>query len=140
MTRSPATPGPTGPLWCRSRAQVTYARPRNRATNAAAVARAGLKMFMKSNTKYTNHGGARTRPKIIDQIHDQWCLANGYKPSSTETQGPKPQAKGGPARLIPKSTSSRIREPGYKRKPPSFRVQATSIKVFFLCLIWNDIW
>ena len=35
------------------------------------------------------HGGARKRPEIIDEIHDQWCRDNGYpvlKPTS-------PQAK-----------------------------------------------
>jgi len=53
MTRSPATPGPTGPLWCRSRAQVTYARPPIRATTAAAAAHAGQKMSEKSNTRST---------------------------------------------------------------------------------------
>ena len=79
----------------------------------ATVAPAGLKMFMKSNTRYTKHGGARTRPDVIDEIHDQWCRDNGYpvyKPSSTETQDDKPQAKG--SSFKPESTSSRIREPG----------------------------
>ena len=137
MIRSLAQRGPIGPLWCRSRARVTYARPRNKGTTAAAVALAGLKMSKKSNTKSTSHGGARTRPKIIDQIHDQWCRDNGYKSSSKLTQEARPQAKG--SSFKPKSTSSRIREPGYKRTSWS-RAQATRIKVFFLCLIWNDIW
>ena len=63
------------------------------------------------------HGGARKRPQIIDDIHDQWCRDNGYpvraqayKSSSTETQDDKPQAKG--SSFKPESTSSRIREPG----------------------------
>ena len=86
MIRSPATPGPTGPPWYRNRARVTCARRLSKATTAAAAARAGLKMSMKSNIKSTSHGGARTRPKIIDQIHDQWCRDNGYKSTS-------PQAK-----------------------------------------------
>ena len=48
--------------------------------------------------------------KLIKKFHDEWCLANGYKPSSKATQGPSPQAKG--SSFKPKSTSSRIREPG----------------------------
>ena len=36
-----------------------------------------------------------------------------YKPSSKEMQEPRPQAKG--SSFKPESTSSRIREPGYKR-------------------------
>ena len=59
--------------------------------------------------------------------------APDYKPSSNRTQESNPQAKG--SSRVPESTSSRIREPGYKRKPPSFRLQATRIKVFFLCLM-----
>jgi len=58
------------------------------------------KMSKKSNIKSTK----------IKKFHDEWCRANGYKPSSTVTQGPKPQAKG--SSFKPKSTSSRIREPG----------------------------
>ncbi len=26
----------------------------------------------------TKHGGHRIRPGIIDEIHDEWCKANGY--------------------------------------------------------------
>ena len=138
MIRSPATPGTIGQPWWRRRELVTCARRLSRAINAAAAARAGLKMFMKFNIKYTNHGGARRRPKIIDQIHDEWCRANGYKPSSSREQGPSPQAKG--SSLSPESTSSKIFLPGYKRTSPWSRVQATRTKVFFLCLMWNDIW
>ena len=35
-------------------------------------------MSKKFNTKSTNHGGLRKRPAIINQIHEQWCLDNGY--------------------------------------------------------------
>ena len=35
-------------------------------------------MSKKFNTKNTKHGGLRIRPAIIDQIHEQWCLDNGY--------------------------------------------------------------
>ena len=38
--------------------------------------------------------------------------SQAYKPSSTATQEESPQARGGPARFIPKFTSSRILEPG----------------------------
>ena len=48
--------------------------------------------------------------KLIKKFHDAWCLANGYKLSSRRAQGPSPQAKG--SSFKPKSTSSRIREPG----------------------------
>ena len=32
----------------------------------------------------TKHGGPRIRPKIIDQLHDEWCKENGYKLSSAQ--------------------------------------------------------
>ena len=32
----------------------------------------------------TKHGGPRIRPKIIDQLHDEWCKENGYKRSSVQ--------------------------------------------------------
>jgi len=69
--------------------RVTYARPQNRATTAAAVAHAGIKMLKKFTTGFTSHGGARVRPDIIDEIHDQWCRDNGYpvpKPTSSQAQ------------------------------------------------------
>ena len=99
MTRSPAMPGPTGPPWFRSRARVTYARRRSRATTAAAVELAGQKMSEKFNTRFT-------KLKLIHKYHDQWCRDNGYpvyKPSSKATQEAKPQAKG--SSLKPESTS-----------------------------------
>ena len=77
MTRCPATPGPTGRQSYRSPERVTYARPQNRGTIAAAVARVGIKMFMKFSTK------------SINEIHDQWCRDNGYpvpKPTSSQAK------------------------------------------------------
>ena len=77
MTPCPATPGPTGPQSYRSPERVTYARPQNRGTIAAAVARVGIKMFMKFSTK------------SINEIHDQWCRDNGYpvpKPTSARAR------------------------------------------------------
>ena len=90
----------------------TCARLLFRVTSAEAVARAGQRIFMKFNIKYISK--KYTKEDIINETvpHNDIEEAQGYKPSSTETQGPKPQAKGGPARLIPKSTSSRIRDPG----------------------------
>ena len=40
----------------------------------------------------TKHGGHRIRPKIIDQLHDEWCKKNGYKRSSVQAS----KRKGGP--------------------------------------------
>ena len=54
MTRSPATPGRIGPLWCLHLVAAIYARPRNKGTSAATAARAGLEMSMKFNIKFTN--------------------------------------------------------------------------------------
>ena len=141
MIRSPATPGLTGALWCLHLVAAIYARPQIRATTAAAAAHAGQEMSMKFNIKYTKNESRKKTKSTKVQTHKQGgdrTNTSVYKPSSTRAQEPRPQAKG--SSFKPKSTSSRIREPGYKRKPPSFRVQATRIKVFFLCLIWNDIW
>ena len=88
----------------------------------------------------------------IDYHHNQWCRDNGYetigykpgpgrpkkkdhKPTSTDSQASKPSAKGGPAPLILKFTSSKILEPGNKRTSSGSRDEATRIKVFFLCFI-----
>ena len=95
MIRSPDRRGHTGPPWCRSRELVTCARRLSRATTAAAAVRVGPKMSKKCSTGYIRmilnkkHGGARSRPKIIDKIHDQWCRDNGYpvhKPTSLQAQ------------------------------------------------------
>ena len=92
--------GRTGPQSYRSREQGTFARPRNRATTAAAAVRVGPKMSKKFSTGYIRmilnkkHGGARSRPKIIDKIHDQWCRDNGYpvpKPTSLQATGRSPR-------------------------------------------------
>ena len=110
MIPSPAGAGTTGQPWSRRRDPATCARRLSKAIHAAAAARAGIKMSKKYNTESTNHGGARVRPTVIDQIHDEWCLANGYKLSSKSRQAFKPSREG--SSLSPKSTSSRIREPG----------------------------
>ena len=88
-------------------------------------------MSKKFNTEFTESSG-----KNLHAVASE--ISQTYKLSSRRAQAFKPSRKG--SSFKPKSTSSRIREPGYKRKPPSFRAQATRIKVFFLCLMWNDIW
>ena len=62
----------------------------------------------------SKHGGKRTRPAIIDKIHDQWCVDNGYKlqaPSSEKNnpQASSPKRKG--SSFKPESTSSRTADP-----------------------------
>ena len=56
-------------------------------------------------------------PKYYAELRKQRRLQalkqQAYKPSSTPMQESSPQAKG--SSLKPKSTSARIREPGYKR-------------------------
>ena len=141
MIRSPAGPGTIGQPWWRRRELVTCARRLNRATTAAAVAHAGQKMFMKFNIKYIkNESRKKTRNKKIQTRKREGDRANTsvYKPSSSREQEESPQAKG--SSFKPESTSSKIFFPGYKRTSPWFRVQATRIKVFFLCLIWKEIW
>ena len=103
MTRSPATPGLIGRQSYRSPELVTCARRLSKATTAAAVELAGQKMFMKSNIKSTE-SSAKNLHAVASEI------SQAYKPSSTETQEPRPQAKG--SSFKPESTSSRIREPG----------------------------
>ena len=41
------------------------------------------------------HGGARTRPSVIDEIHDQWCRDNGYS-GTPQASSTKPQAPATP--------------------------------------------
>jgi len=139
MIRSPATPGTTGaPSWRRPEL-VTCARRLNRATSAAAAAHAGAKMSMKFNIKYTkNESRKKTKSTKVQTHKREGDRANTsvYKPSSSRTQEARPQAKGSSLLKFP---SSRIREPGYKRTSWS-RAQATRTKVFFLCLMWKDIW
>ena len=102
MTRSPARAGRIGPLWCLHLVAAIYARPRNKGTNAAAAARAGLEMSMKFNTRFTNVWAKPQDPAAL-----VWAPA--YKPSSNREQEARPQAKG--SSFKPKSTSSRIRDP-----------------------------
>ena len=128
MIRSPATPGRTGPPWCRRRALVTCARPRIKVTTAEAVARAGIKMSKKFNTESTSHGGLRIRPKIIDRIHNQWCRDNGYpvrKPTSPQAQRRKTSSH--KLRAQAGVQSQRAPEPGNRNKDE--RAQAPGYKL-----------
>ena len=132
MTRSPATPGRSGPPWCRRRELVTCARPRIKGTNAAAVERVGAKMSKKFNIRFTkNEARKKTKSKKVQTHKREGDRANTsvYKPSSSREQESNPQAKG--SSLSPESTSSKIFFPGYKRTSPWFRAQATRTKVFF---------
>ena len=107
--RSPAQPGTIGALWCLHLVAAIYARPRNKGTNAAAAARAGLEMSMKFNTRFTNVWAKPQDPAAL-----VWAPA--YKPSSNREQEARPQAKG--SSFKPKSTSSKIFSPEYKRTSP----------------------
>ena len=51
--------------------------------------------------------------RIAKEEADKLASAQAPKLSNQPTQGSSPQAKG--SSLTPKSTSSKIREPGYKR-------------------------
>ena len=112
MTRSPATPGRTGPQSYRSPELVTCARPLSKATAAAAAELAGIKMSKKFNIEFTRDRPIRTlKLKVsrqwagskIHKLHDQWCRDNGYpvrKPTSArarvrKTSSHKPRAQAG---------------------------------------------
>ena len=51
------------------------------------------------------HGGARSRPAIIDEIHDQWCRDNGYpvKSQASGNKSCKLQASGNPTSRKPQA-------------------------------------
>jgi len=59
--------------------------------------------------------------------------SQAYKLSNQPTQAASPQAKG--SSFKPEATSSRIREPGYKRTSLGSGAQATRINVFKLCFM-----
>ena len=67
---------------------------------------------LKHQASSSKHGGTRTRPAIIDKIHDQWCVNNGYGPkaSSFKRQASSPKHKG--SSFKPEAASSRITDPG----------------------------
>ena len=72
----------------------------------------------------TKHGGPRIRPKIIDQLHDEWCKKNGYKRSSVQAG----KREGGPtseqAHNLHANNSARFVESAQAyegRKPKSAR-------------------
>ena len=67
---------------------------------------------LKAQASSAKHGGQRIRPKIIDKIHDQWCVNNGYDPkaSSLKRQASSPKHKASSSK--PQAASSRITDPG----------------------------
>ena len=68
-----------------------------------------------SHTRNTNHGGARTRPTIIDEIHEAWARENGYRLQAASVK---------PEDLHVANTKS-FKPQAEKRSP---KVQATSSK------------
>ena len=56
------------------------------------------------NTK-RGHGGQRSRPATIDEIHDQWCRDNGYpvKSQASGNKSCKLQAAGNSSSLKPQA-------------------------------------
>ncbi len=99
MIRSPATPGLIGPLWCLHLVAAIYARPRNKATTAAAVARAGQKMSMKFNIKYTKFFQETGNRKEDHKLRVQ---ASGVQ--SLQARGPGTQStsvQAGPGHKLP---------------------------------------
>ena len=68
--------------------------------------------FLKKEKKKApsfKHGGRRERPTVINKIHDEWALDNGYKASSSKRQASSPKHKASSSK--PQATSSMIREP-----------------------------
>ena len=66
---------------------------------------------LKHQASSAKHGGTRTRPAIIDEIHDQWCVNNGYDPkaSSFKREASSPKHKG--LSFKPQASSSRTTDP-----------------------------
>ena len=67
---------------------------------------------LKAQASSSKHGGKRTRPAIIDKIHDQWFVNNVYEPkaSSLKRQASSPKHKASSSK--PQASSSRIADPG----------------------------
>jgi len=102
MIRSPATPGTIGQLLSLHLVAAIYARPRNRATSAAAAARAGHEMLKKFNIKSIKNESRKKTKK--------------YKSTSKEETGP-----------THKSTS--LQAPGRRKQDHKLRVQASSLSL-----------
>jgi hypothetical protein len=87
---------PFGPGRRQCQRRRRAARLRTRATNAKTVEHAGTGACRMSHIRNTRpyHGGARSRPAIIDEIHDQWCRDNGYPVVRQQALKPtSPQAR-----------------------------------------------
>ncbi len=51
------------------------------------------------------HGGARRRPDIIDEIHDQWCKDNGYPIRARPGKGERQASSSKPEELHAENTN-----------------------------------
>jgi len=65
--------------------------------------------YKKLKASSSKHGGKRTRPTVIDQIHDEWAEDNGYKASSSKQQASSPKRQASSSK--PQAASSLIRDP-----------------------------
>ena len=67
---------------------------------------------LKHQASSAKHGGTRTRPAIIDKIHDQWCVDNGYDPKASSFKREASIPKHKASSFKPEAASSRITDPG----------------------------
>ena len=67
---------------------------------------------LKHQASSTKHGGTRTRPAIIDEIHDQWCVDNGYDPKASSFKREASIPKHKASSFKPEAASSRTTDPG----------------------------
>ena len=66
---------------------------------------------LKHQASSSKHGGARTRPAIIDKIHDQWCVNNGYDPKASSIKPEASSPKHKASSFKPEAASSRTTDP-----------------------------
>jgi hypothetical protein len=75
-----------------------------------------------SHTRNTKHGGRRARPKIIDEIHEQWARDNGYR-DKDQASSSKPED------LHAENTNRFVKAASFKPEGPSAKLQASSRKL-----------
>ena len=66
---------------------------------------------LKHQASSYKHGGTRTRPAIIDKIHDQWCVNNGYDPKASSIKPEASSPKHKASSFKPEAASSRTTDP-----------------------------
>ena len=66
---------------------------------------------LKHQASSAKHGGTRTRPAIIDEIHDQWCVNNGYDPKASSFKREASIPKHKASSFKPEAASSRTTDP-----------------------------